>query len=226
MNSASSSFVAAESRVNKIIISWPDKVFDFNETTDFEIINGIGQGGYGTVDKVLHIPSQTHMARKKISPQGNTEQERQRSLREYQHVLKVLLGKKCPFIVYYYGVKLLSDPPCCLLCMELMDASLDEFYKLVHEKKHENIPEEVLGKVAVAAVSGLNFLKVEHQIIHRDIKPSNLLINKRGDIKICDLGISGQLVNSLSTTDIGCQSYKAVIIRVFFVVFDYFYSCF
>lgn len=216
MNSASSSFVA-DSRVNKIIISWPDIVYDFNETTDFEIINGIGQGGYGTVDKVLHVPSQTHMARKKISPQGNTEEERQRSLREYQNVLKVLLGKKCPFIVYYYGVKQLADPPCCLLCMELMDASLDEFYKLVHEK-HLNIPEKVLGKIAVAAVSGLNFLKEEHKIIHRDIKPSNLLINKRGDIKICDLGISGQLVNSLSTTDIGCQSYKAVIIRVFCVL--------
>jgi hypothetical protein len=43
-----------------------------------------------------------------------------------------------------------------------------------------------------------------------DVKPTNVLVNKRGDIKLCDFGVSGQLEKSLAKTNIGCQSYMAV----------------
>lgn len=35
------------------------------------------------------------------------------------------------------------------ICMELMDTSLDKFYKKVNEKGR-NIPEDILGKITVA----------------------------------------------------------------------------
>jgi len=37
-----------------------------------------------------------------------------------------------------------------------------------------------------------------------------LLANKKGQIKLCDFGVSGQLEKSLAKTNIGCQSYMAV----------------
>jgi len=58
-------------------------------------------------------------------------------------------------------------------------------------------------------VRGLKFLKDELQIIHRDVKPTNVLVNKKGEIKLCDFGVSGQLEKSLAKTNIGCQSYMA-----------------
>ena len=43
-----------------------------------------------------------------------------------------------------------------------------------------------------------------------DVKPTNVLVNKKGEIKLCDFGVSGQLEKSLAKTNIGCQSYMAV----------------
>lgn len=42
------------------------------------------------------------------------------------------------------------------------------------------------------------------------MKPTNVLVNKKGQIKLCDFGVSGQLEKSLAKTNIGCQSYMAV----------------
>jgi len=64
-------------------------------------------------------------------------------------------------------------------------------------------------------VKALNYLKEELKIIHRDVKPSNILLDKRGNIKLCDFGISGQLVDSIARTrDAGCRPYMAVSIHV------------
>ena len=43
-----------------------------------------------------------------------------------------------------------------------------------------------------------------------DVKPTNVLINQKGQVKLCDFGVSGQLNKSLAKTNIGCQSYMAV----------------
>jgi mitogen-activated protein kinase kinase len=68
---------------------------------------------------------------------------------------------------------------------------------------------DVLGKIAEATLGGLTYLYLRHHIMHRDIKPSNILVNSRGFIKLCDFGVSGELVNSIADTFVGTSTYMA-----------------
>lgn len=97
-----------------------------------------------------------------------------------------------------------------------MDKSLDQFYTLAY-KNGLSIPEDILGKICFSVVSALNYLHSNLRVIHRDVKPSNILINRKGDVKICDFGISGYLVDSIAkTVDAGCKPYMAVSLHIFY----------
>jgi mitogen-activated protein kinase kinase len=68
---------------------------------------------------------------------------------------------------------------------------------------------DVLGKIAEAVLGGLSYLYSAHRIMHRDLKPSNILVNSRGQIKLCDFGVSSELDGSIAETFVGTGTYMA-----------------
>ncbi|KAG6885686.1 MAP kinase kinase Wis1 [Termitomyces sp. T159_Od127] len=156
----------------------------------------LGRGNYGTVKKVLHKPTNVAMAMKEIRLELDDAK-----LNAIIMELDVLHRAVAPEIVEFYGAFFIES--CVYYCMEYMDAgSLDKL-------QGAGVPENILGRIASSMVRGLKFLKDDLQIIHRDVKPTNVLVNTKGEIKLCDFGVSGQLEKSLAKTNIGCQSYMA-----------------
>ena len=67
--------------------------------------------------------------------------------------------------------------------------------------------------VSFTVVCRLDFrdgYKFTHQMQRPDIKPSNILCNSKGQIKICDFGVSGELINSIADTFVGTSTYMSV----------------
>uniref|UniRef100_A0A8B9C7L8 Dual specificity mitogen-activated protein kinase kinase 2 n=1 Tax=Anser brachyrhynchus TaxID=132585 RepID=A0A8B9C7L8_9AVES len=165
---------------------------------DFERISELGAGNGGVVTKVQHKPSGLVMARKLIHLEIKPA-IRNQIIRE----LQVLHECNSPYIVGFYGA-FYSDGEISI-CMEHMDGgSLDQVLK-----EAKRIPEEILGKVSIAVLRGLAYLREKHQIMHRDVKPSNILVNSRGEIKLCDFGVSGQLIDSMANSFVGTRSYMS-----------------
>lgn len=183
----------------------PKEIYHFT-SDDMEDLGEIGRGAFGAVNKMIFRKNGTVMAVKRIRSTVD-EKEQKQLLMDLEVVMK---SNECNYIVQFYGA--LFKEGDCWICMELMDTSLDKFYKYIYERKQQRIPESILAKITVATVNALNYLKEKLKIIHRDVKPSNILLHRRGDIKLCDFGISGQLVDSIAKTkDAGCRPYMAVI---------------
>ncbi|GAV07794.1 hypothetical protein RvY_17592-2 [Ramazzottius varieornatus] len=165
---------------------------------ELDKLGELGVGSGGVVLRVRHRPSQLEMARKLIHLEVKPA-IRNQIITE----LKILHECNSPYIVGFYGA--FYDNGEISILMEYMDGgSLDQILR-----RGIRVPEDILGKITTCVLKGLIYLKEKHNILHRDIKPSNILVNTRGEVKLCDFGVSGQLIDSMANSFVGSRSYMA-----------------
>lgn len=167
---------------------------------DVAMLEELGHGTCGHVYKMIHKPSQEIIAVKQMRRSGNMEENK----RIIMDIEVILNSHNCKQIVQCLGCFITEAE--VWICMELMATCFDKLIKKVKKP----IPENILGKVTVATVEALSYLKDQHGVMHRDVKPSNILLDEKGNVKLCDFGISGRLVDSMAKTrSAGCAAYMA-----------------
>lgn len=171
------------------------------QLSDLIRYGALGQGASGYVEKAVHKPTKKIIALKVIPLQSNEKVKKQILLE-----LKTLHECENDNIVKSYGAFIKDGH--VHMALEYMDAgSLADVIKEVGK-----IPEQIIGLMSVQILRGIEYLHKTMKVIHRDIKPSNILINKKGQVKIADFGVSGQMDSTFDCMSswVGTVSYMSV----------------
>uniref|UniRef100_A0A914DV71 mitogen-activated protein kinase kinase n=1 Tax=Acrobeloides nanus TaxID=290746 RepID=A0A914DV71_9BILA len=121
--------------LNKLKFSATGKVFDFNKN-DLEDGLVIETSSHSVVKQYIFGPLNFPIAAKSINiPASRRQKEKKNKImkRLVQEVQTFRLLPPCPNVVDFYGICIYEGE--ALICMELMDLSLEDFYKWFHNNK-------------------------------------------------------------------------------------------
>jgi serine/threonine protein kinase len=163
----------------------------------YQVMGEIGRGGMGVVLRALDPAIGREVAIKVILLQEFSDPEerellRARLFREAQAA--GALNHPGIVTVYYVG----EEGETAFIAMEYVGgATLEK--ALTAEPPPSR---EVLCRVLRQAAAALDYAHGKG-VIHRDIKPANIMLDDKGDVKICDFGIAKGFLGQSSLTKTG-----------------------
>lgn len=156
---------------------------------EYEKLNKINEGTYGVVYKARDKKTGEIVALKKVKMDIDRDGDGfpLSSMRE----INILLSLNHPSIV---GVKevVMGDLDSIFMVMEYMEYDLKVLMEVMNQPFS-------IGEVKWLMLQLLEGIECLHGnwVLHRDLKTSNILLNKEGELKICDFGLSRQYGSSL-----------------------------
>ncbi|KAJ7594017.1 STE/STE7 protein kinase [Mycena floridula] len=173
--------------------SWSDEVV--------EEVSRLGEGAGGAVHKVKDKRTGEIMARKTITT-------REAPMKQLLRELSIVSSNEHINIIRFHGAYMSPSTTELKIVMEFCEGgSLEAVGKRIKEQG-AIVGEKIAGRLAEGVLQGLAYLHSK-KTIHRDIKPSNILLSREGVVKLCDFGVSGELVNSMAGTFTGTSFYMA-----------------
>lgn len=151
---------------------------------DFQLIEKLGEGSYGSVWKAEHLKTKTVTAIKKVPVENDLD--------EILNEIKIMKQCKSPYIISYYGSYFKENE--LWIVMEYCGAgSVSDLMRITNKC----LSEDQISVVLKDALKGLFYLHSLRKI-HRDIKAGNILLNEKGEGKLADFGVSGQLSDNMA----------------------------
>ncbi|KAG5093311.1 hypothetical protein JHK84_048899 [Glycine max] len=150
---------------------------------EFERLNKIDEGTYGVVFRAKDKKTDEIVALKKVKMEKEKEGFPLTSLRE----INILLSFHHPSIVDVKEVVVGSNLDSIFMVMEYMEHDL----KGLMEAMKQPFSQSEVKCLMLQLLEGVKYLH-GNWVLHRDLKTSNLLLNNRGELKICDFGLARQ----------------------------------
>lgn len=148
---------------------------------DYVIQDQIGKGGMGVVFKAVQRRMSRTVAIKVLPPEIL---KNEKAMTRFDREVRILASLDSPHVVRCFDAGEANGMQ--FMATEFVDGS--NCHDLV--KKSGPFSTEMAINVVLQACDGLGHAH-EHGIVHRDVKPANLMIDRRGKVKVLDLGIAG-----------------------------------
>jgi len=145
-----------------------------------KLLGHLGSGGMSSVYLAEHLVMKDKRAIKVLpkSKLGNNSY-----LERFQREAKAIASLNHPNIVRAFDID--NEKDTHYLVMEYVDGA--DLQSLV--RKHGPLPYSVAADYIAQSARGLHHAH-EAGLIHRDVKPANILVNKKGIVKVLDLGLA------------------------------------
>lgn len=155
---------------------------------EYEQLNRIDEGTYGVVFRARDKKTGVVYALKKVKMEKEREGFPLTALRE----ANILLSMSHPNIVNVTEMVVGTSLDSIFMVMEFAEHDLKGFME--NMAKPFTIPE--VKCLMLQLLGGVSYLH-DNWVLHRDLKTSNILINNRGELKICDFGLARQYSDPL-----------------------------
>jgi tRNA A-37 threonylcarbamoyl transferase component Bud32 len=155
---------------------------------EYQQLNHIDEGTYGVVFRARDKKTGVIHALKKVKMEKEREGFPLTALRE----ANILLSMSHPNIVNVTEMVVGSSLDSVFMVMEFAEHDLKGL--MTHMTRPFTIPE--VKCLMLQLLRGTAYLH-DNWVLHRDLKTSNILVNNRGELKICDFGLARQYSDPL-----------------------------
>lgn len=165
----------------------------------FELLEEIGEGGYGLVYQALDKKTNEFVAVKIFNLDDAADE-----VQEIHQEISMMAEFDCPYLIQYHGSYVVYDE--LWIVMEYLEAgSLLDIIK-----KFGPLQEDAIQYIMRELLMALNYLHAQRKI-HRDVKAGNVLVAGNGSIRLADFGVAGQLTDTIDkrNTKIGTPFWMA-----------------
>ena len=159
---------------------------------DFLILESLGGGAFGKVDKVKYRITGKIYALKKINKSSINNYEKEKDYLREKKILYDVTKKNFPYVVKLYAD--FEDNIYKYLVMEFSEGiGLDKLRG--NQINNGLIDQNLVIHILTQLLETLKFLHDTCNIIHRDIKPDNIVLGKDNNIKLLDFGLAAYMFN-------------------------------
>ncbi|EAR84709.1 protein kinase (macronuclear) [Tetrahymena thermophila SB210] len=178
-----------QSKQSQITSNQIQQSINFLSQYGYHVVQLIDSGSFGIVMKAIDSSNSKRYVAIKLIIVTNTEILKE-NIQEYQKCLLI----NHPNVIKNYQQLYDEENECFFIITEFCQkGNLFNFFK------QNNIKKEEIVEICAQIIEGVLAIH-DKNIIHSDLKPQNILINDDDKIKICDLGMSKQLLGSKSHT--------------------------